>query len=230
MASELKISRTRGVVFSLLPLAILLLLFEALLRAAPFRLEVDALLVETADSFEARMFHSHFESKHFVRDPVTFWAPRPSMAPFNSLGYRGEGLPERKEPGEFRVLAVGDSNTLGNQRISWANELAGALAARRPDAGEVTVINASAYGYASFQGKHHLRRFLKYAPDLVLISFGGNDATPNVVADKDYIPYQPAPIYRWLAGRRSSTRSNIYRSSGAHRRPHPSPGRLPGSW
>ncbi len=144
------------------------------------------------------MFQSHLDSKQFVRDPVTLWAPRPSMAPFNSLGYRGRELPERKEPGEFRILAVGDSNTLGNKRISWVGELAGSFAAQRPGAGEVTVINAGAYGYASFQGKHHLRRFIKYHPDVVLISFGGNDATPNVVGDKNYVAYQPAPVYLWF--------------------------------
>ena len=31
-----------------------------------------------------------------------------------------------------------------------------------------------------------------------MISFGGNDAAPNAVADKDYVGYLPHPIYAWL--------------------------------
>jgi lysophospholipase L1-like esterase len=38
------------------------------------------------------------------------------------------------------------------------------------------VINAGVYGYTSFQGVRRLRECLTYEPDLVLVSFGANDA------------------------------------------------------
>ena len=198
MTDRSRIGRRQGIVFSLIPLILLVLVFEIALRLLPFELEVDALLVETSDSFEVKMFESHFESRHFVRDAITFWAPRPATPPFNGLGYRGEELPTSKQPGELRILAVGDSNTLGNPRVSWANEIARAPATKSLGADKVTVINSGVYGYTSFQGKHHLRRFLEYDPDLALISFGGNDVSPNAVADKDYVAYQPHPIYLWF--------------------------------
>ncbi len=225
MTAKSKISRTQGIVFSLIPLTVLVLTFEVALRLLPVELDVKALSVETSDSFEVKMFESHFESGHFVRDGVTFWAPRPGTAPFNALGYRGEELAAAKTPGELRILAVGDSNTLGNLRISWANEIARTPEAEALAKGEVTVVNAGAYGYTSFQGKHHLRRFLEYRPDVVLISFGGNDPTPNAVADKDYVAYQPHPIYRWFDGKSAIVDAIEYLAVqwGRSRRPPPAP-------
>lgn len=46
------------------------------------------------------------------------------------------------------------------------------------------MVNASVYGYSSYQGRLCLERFRNFQPDLVLISFGGNDAGPNFASDR----------------------------------------------
>lgn len=194
-----RFGKVRSVVFALTPLLALLLVTEAVLRLGSFRLEVQALRVETSDNYTVRMFESLLASEHFVPDPVTFWKPKPGHPPFNALGYRGDELTEEKADGELRILAVGDSNTLGHA-TSWVNEIAstdrGPFQGRR-----ISVANAGVYGFTSYQGRHHLKRFLYLRPDVVLISFGGNESTRNKVADKDYVPYVPHPFYAFF-GRR----------------------------
>jgi lysophospholipase L1-like esterase len=118
----------------------------------------------------------------FVRDPDLMWVPNPSHPPFNAEGYRGQSVARPKPPGELRMLAVGDSNTFGNV-ASWANNLAVTFDPRTLGRQRTTVVNAGVPGYTSYQGRLRLEQFRDFEPDLVLISFGGNDASPNVAPD-----------------------------------------------
>ncbi len=195
MSSPQEPGRLETLVFSSIPLLVVLLVAELFLRHGPFRFEVAVLEVEAAGVHSVRMFKSHFTSRHFERDAETFWRPKPGRFPFNELGYRGEELPKEKPAGTFRLLAVGDSNTLGNE-VSWVNELGESLRPEAVGAERIEVINAGVYGFTSFQGVRRLRPFLDYDPDVVLISFGGNESTPNTVEDKAYRPYVPHRIYR----------------------------------
>ena len=72
---------------------------------------------------------------------VKDWERRRATRPI-SLGYRGEDLPRDRAPGEFRILAVGDSNTVGNKRTAWPNEIGGSPGAQGLGIGEITMINA----------------------------------------------------------------------------------------
>jgi len=126
-----------------------------------------------------------FTSAHFVRDPDLTWAPHPSYPPFNAEGYRGQPVARPKPPGELRILAVGDSNMLGHA-ASWANNLAVTFDPRALGRQRTTVVNASVYGYTSYQGRLRLEQFRDFEPDLVLISFGGNDPGPNVAPDRAF--------------------------------------------
>ena len=195
MSSPQEPGRLKILVFSSIPLLVVLLVAELFLRHGPFRFEVAVLEVEAAGVHSVRMFKSHFTSRHFERDADTFWRPKPGRFPFNALGYRGEELAKEKSEGTFRLLAVGDSNTLGNE-ISWVNELGGSLRPEAVGSERIEVINAGVYGFTSFQGVRRLRPFLDYDPDVVLISFGGNESTPNTVEDRAYRPYVPHWIYR----------------------------------
>lgn len=131
-----------------------------------------------------RYYHS-LTDEHFVFDPYLIWRPKPSFDIFNAQGYRGAELPAEKAPGEFRVLAVGDSNTLGwnNGGPNWPEYLEQLLAA---DHKGVHVVNAGVWGYSSFQGLRRLERSLSLQPDLVLVSFGSNDALPVAMTDVAY--------------------------------------------
>src|SRR4030042_4064367 len=96
-----------------------------------------------------RRYHA-FEQDCFVHDPELIWRPRKDYSVFNSQGFRGKVLSEEKQPGEFRVFAVGDSNTLGWERGSnWPGSL-GKLLFRENR--KYTVINAGVSGYTWIQG------------------------------------------------------------------------------
>jgi lysophospholipase L1-like esterase len=134
---------------------------------------------------EWRHYHST-EDRNYVYDPDLIWRPRPGPPVFNAQGYRGEELAAEKRPGDYRILALGDSNTLGwvgAGDANWPAYLQGSLRAR--DRG-VTVINAGAYGYSSFQGLRRFREALALRPDLVLVSFGANDAMMVTASDAEF--------------------------------------------
>ena len=59
-----------------------------------------------------RMYHA-FGDDCFRYDPKLFWRPKPYRSVFNAQGFRGRALEKEKLPGEYRIFAVGDSNTLG---------------------------------------------------------------------------------------------------------------------
>lgn len=137
---------------------------------------------------DSRAHHS-LKDMVFVQDPKLIWRPKAGVGPFNAQGYRGRIVEESAGPSEFRVLAVGDSNTLGwhgdvEGASNWPEFLEAEL--KTTQAGAV-VINAGAYGYTSFQGLGRLKEALSFSPDLVLISFGGNDAHRVSITDAEYV-------------------------------------------
>ena len=134
---------------------------------------------------DARSLHL-FDDDNFEYHPELIWAPRPNHTVFNGQGFRGEELSAAKQPGEVRIFAVGDSNTLGwagTHGPNWPTNLQ--VLARQAHAG-VTVVNAGVWGYASHQGLRRFRQTLQFNPDVVLVSFGSNDAHLVLEADKDY--------------------------------------------
>jgi len=172
---------------------------EAILRIidydyTPLRIDV----VTEADY--VRSYHA-FKDEHFRHDPKLIWRPNEDYPVFNSQGFRGTELSEAKRAGEFRIFAIGDSNTLGwdekdegpdGRRSDWPAVLEELLASSDR---EVVVVNAGVWGYSSFQGLQRLKEILRYQPDMVLISFGGNDAHKVVVSDAEFasaIPRSPA--------------------------------------
>lgn len=129
----------------------------------------------------------------FESDADLFWRLRPNLdhlpiqgtvGPYpvsftvstNALGFRSGPVPERK--GEFRVLALGNSCTFGvgvGDEETWPARLETLL--ERSLGRDVLVINAGVPGYSAWQGRRFLEtRGLDLAPDLVIASFGFNDA------------------------------------------------------
>jgi hypothetical protein len=101
---------------------------------------------------------------------------------FNSLGFRG---PERAVPapeGTFRILALGDSYTLGvgvREEDTFEAKLEGLLNARAKSAGGTPVyevINAGVSGYDTRQERLSYERYSsKYEPQVVLVMMVFND-------------------------------------------------------
>ncbi|MBW2271932.1 MAG: hypothetical protein JRG96_01575 [Deltaproteobacteria bacterium] len=127
-----------------------------------------------------------FEDDHFEFDPQQIWRPRAGEKVFNGQGFRGRELHGSAGPGELRLLALGDSNTLGwgGASIHWPGYLEEEL---EPADLEVNVINAGVWGHSSYQGVARLEAYLSFEPDVVLISYGANDAHRVYVSDARYV-------------------------------------------
>lgn len=81
-----------------------------------------------------------------------------------------------KPPGVYRIIAYGDANTECTAAQNWPNSLRELLAPHATDARRFEVINAASGTATSTEGLARLRKDAAYTPDLVLVSFGWNDA------------------------------------------------------
>ncbi|HVN24844.1 MAG TPA: GDSL-type esterase/lipase family protein [Syntrophorhabdales bacterium] len=187
------------VFFSLL---IALAITEAALRAihysySPLKIEVKG------NPNDWRLKHS-FQDRHFVYDPDLIWRPEKNNRVFNAQGYMGKELPAEKNDHEYRIVAIGDSNTLGwfgKERYNWPRYLEELLASRDKT---FFVVNAGVWGYASYQGEKRFEESLSLKPDMVLISFGANDAHMVAVSDAEFttrvFSRYKAFLYRFRVG------------------------------
>jgi len=103
-------------------------------------------------------------------------AALPFAVQIDSLGYRGAGFPVQKQPGELRVLAIGDSFTYGDfvdtdSTFPAVLQRDLTVTCARP----VTVINAGVGGSTITTAIHMLERAWKLSPDVVLLTFVEND-------------------------------------------------------
>ena len=103
----------------------------------------------------------------------------------NSRGMVGPELAAIKPRGEFRIVVLGDSYTVGGQ-VPYAQTFPAVLEERLHDAGypNVRVINAGVGGYTTFNEAGLLREDLSWLqPDLVVVAaYVGNDVSENVLA------------------------------------------------
>ena len=157
------------------------LIVEAGLRLANYT--YTPLRIEVINNWSEWRYHHAFEDERFEYDPLLIWRPRKGGEFANSQGFRGREIPSEKEAGSFRIFAIGDSNTLGwpgKDGPNWPAYL------EKLD-GRLTVINAGVYGYSSLQGLRRFEQSLDFHPDLVLISFGCNDAMRVTLSDADFM-------------------------------------------
>ncbi|MBI4617747.1 MAG: SGNH/GDSL hydrolase family protein [Planctomycetes bacterium] len=122
----------------------------------------------------------------------------------NSEGFRDDEFAPEKPPGEFRILAVGDSFTFGNkvaQGETWPQQLERILLLEtgRP----VQVINAGRWGLDTRDEMNELRKWApKYSPDAVLLAYVHNDVTSETpVHPADRNLYEKSHLYRLLRER-----------------------------
>ncbi len=170
---------------------------EQLLRAIGY--DYLPMTVNVRRTTDARLYHV-FADENFVYDPDAIWRPRAGFGVFNSQGFRGPELAGEKGEGQVRIFTLGDSNTLGwagEGGAHWPGDLEAILAAERPG---LAVVNAGVWGYSSYQGLQRLSRVLEHDPDLVLISFGGNDAHRVARSDREFASTSAAArgLQQWL--------------------------------
>ncbi len=128
-------------------------------------------------------------------DPVLLWRPV-DHEPFNAQRFKGPLAQLPKPPDVIRVMCYGDSLTDGPPRGGWPAMLHVLLNQRSAGLGRrFEVINAGVAGYSSHQG---LRRFLqevdRYQPDLLLVSFGWNDAAEAIGQPDKSFQIPPWPM------------------------------------
>lgn len=150
----------------------------------PLRIENLGQEIEGLGKSDWRPFHER-EDQYFVYDPNLIWRPKKNFRIFNAQGFRGPEVGITKNRDEYRIFTIGDSNTLGPQGSpGWPEYLGQLFQKKHP---HVSVINAAAWGYTSWQGLKRFEEVLKYKPDMVLISFGSNDAHRVTIPDKEYV-------------------------------------------
>jgi lysophospholipase L1-like esterase len=172
-----------GLLFAALALPVLL--FEAALRLIDY--QYTPLRIETIETENEWRYYHAFEDDNFVYDPKLIWRPRKSSGFFNEQGYRGKLLTEVKQPGSVRLFAIGDSNTLGWSGAGGPQWPAYLEQLFNENGQNITVTNAGVYGYTSFQGLRMFKETLKFTPDIVLISFGANDAMQVTMSDAEFV-------------------------------------------
>ena len=140
----------------------------------------------------------------------------------NSRGLRADReYPYAKPPGTVRIVSLGDSFTAGYE-VDYDQTFSQVIERELSRAGlEVEVLNAGVSGYSNAEALLYLERELfRYDPDLVMLSFFGNDLSDNIrsqlfalengeliqTADS-YVPagglgnfLNTNPIFNWLSG------------------------------
>jgi lysophospholipase L1-like esterase len=173
-------AKVKFAIFSLLPLVILFVFAELFVRVCQF----DRPLLGSS------FLPPGFEVLH-RDDPELFFSLQPNMdygwlgtrISTSSLGLRSAELGP-KQPGEFRILSLGESTTFG-ARVE-VNQTYSAVLEKLLQAADSTrsyrVINAGVSAYSSFQSLKYLElRGLQLQPDMVLFYHEINDFLPTAL-------------------------------------------------
>jgi hypothetical protein len=153
--------------------ALALTLSEVALRSCSVWWGISPLIEETMDAYRLAPGHAYGSG---LRG--------------NALGYPGRDFQLDKEPGRFRVAALGDSFAVG-PAVPYSDNYLSLLEAGLP---ETEVYNFGVSGIGPREYLTILRRDVwRHRPDLVLVSiFVGNDITESVATPRHLDPRQSA--------------------------------------
>jgi len=200
---------------------VFLLSIEMMTRIAFPRVESLELFVATPQ--QRMQVASAEQSSIFEGDPLLLWRLKPNLdhaiwdytvVSTNAEHFRADYSIGRKPAGAFRVVCLGDSVTFG-YRVPpvWPDKpkdydpewqpfpmlLEKELRKANPNR-QIEVFPMAVPGYTSHQGLAWLRRDIDYLkPDMVIASFGWNDASVSDVPDRLAIDTRWFPVsIRWL--------------------------------
>lgn len=179
-----QISTVKIFVFSLIPVLALLIVAEAGVRTWSYYFRT---------TYER--YNSALGRLELVRN-VRLQAADGRKILVNSKGFVGEEFKDQKEPGTYRIVAVGDSCTFGGSwDTAYPHYLGQLLSAVKGDQQHFEVINAGIEGYNSTYALARIEQdVLPLHPDLVTIYIGWNDlmkVNPDNLSDTGR--------YTWLA-------------------------------
>jgi lysophospholipase L1-like esterase len=200
---------------------LLLLSVEIVTRLTMTRVESLGMFVNTAQ--QKMQVASPQQSTIFEGDPLLLWRLKPNLdhaywdftvLSTNAQSFRADYPIGRKPAGTFRIVCLGDSVTFG-YRVPpvWPERprdfnpewqpypmlLEKELRQANPNR-SIEVFPMAVPGYTSHQGLAWLRRDIGYLqPDLVIASFGWNDASLSDAPDREAIDTRWFPVtIRWL--------------------------------
>jgi lysophospholipase L1-like esterase len=102
----------------------------------------------------------------------------------NRDGFRGPARPREKPPGEFRVLALGDSFCEG-YLVGDGEVFSAVLERKWQNSRKLSVINAGVAGYSTDQQLMYFRETgVMYQPDVTVVFFFDNDVWFNTQVDE----------------------------------------------
>lgn len=193
----------KKIVLSLLSIILALFIVELILclmdySYVPLKIVT---IKKTLDKYDWR-HHFIFDNKDFVYDPYLMWRPKNNFV-FNSEGHRGRLLSSKRGLKTYCIFTFGDSNTLGlsgKDVGSWPGYLDEIMERSGRDC---LVINFGVWGYTSFQGLRQFKEALRLKPDMVMVSYGSNDASMVVTPDKKYVSDRfgiGARVYKYRIG------------------------------
>lgn len=206
-------SLIRKLLFSLVPVTVLLLVTEITARWCMPLSSASGRRFEQIEEIIVYLGNQPGQSI-FEPDPDCFWRLKPNvelppeggshwggrMSNSHGLHCREASLDEIFE--RRRVLCFGDSSTFAFGvpiDAAWPNQLHEDLDRRNP--GEFEVLNAGIPGQTTYQGRQRLRCTLeKWRPSLAFITFGNNDGWRwDGLADKEHGQTLNAPRqWHWL--------------------------------
>jgi len=182
--TEGKQSKIKAIIFSLLPLIVLLMSAEGLVRL--FSLDRPTIVAGGSGVGFTTFVQSDIDLG-WSMIPNSNGETRGKPVVVNSLGLRSPEIGAKK-PGEYRILSMGESSTFGMgvaNDETYSAQLQNLLRERvtsRP----VTVINAGLSAYSSYQSLTYLKlRGLGLKPDLILFYHEVNDYLPSTIRDTE---------------------------------------------
>jgi lysophospholipase L1-like esterase len=121
-----------------------------------------------------------------MEDAELLWRLRPGApeseqgGPVDSHGFRGPELPLEKQPGEIRILSLGESSTYG-AKVAWSDTYSHRLEEILRARGQpVRVINAGVRAWSTVQSARFLDLHAdELEPDVVLVYQEVNDFLPT---------------------------------------------------
>lgn len=203
-----KISKTKGLLISLISLAVFFPLLEFALQKGGFVYPPKDEPLTIWNRIEDRDLRLGGGLHKTVAGEL--WAPRPNAdipiewctgEKVNADGYRGPLRPKEKTPGVLRIATMGDSSTFGFglcYPACYSAQLEELLKSRGVSC---EVLDFGVIGYTVRQGFERYTRVVRqYKPDIVVEAFGAvNDHhQAQVMADKDKIKVDVEAQGWWL--------------------------------
>ena len=200
---------------------LLLLSIELITRFTLPRVESLDLFIATPQ--QKMQVASAQQSGIFEGDPLLLWRLKPNLdhaiwdftvLSTNAQSFRADYPTGVKPPGTLRIVCLGDSVTFGYRVppvwperpndynpdwLPFAMLLEKELRRANPNRA-IEVFPMAVPGYTTHQGLAWLQRDIAYLqPDLVIASFGWNDASSSDAPDRDAINTSWSPVaIRWL--------------------------------